>query len=224
MLTLTQGKKLVKLARKSITSWFKKQQLNFTTEKREFKDLQGTFVTLHTYPKKELRGCIGFPMPTTPLAEAIFQAARSAAFSDPRFDPIEEKDLKKVVIEVSVLTRPQKIQATGNLIPHQVKIGEDGLIIIYMGHSGLLLPQVATELKLDPSMFLSAACQKAGLPGNAWVNPQCQVLKFQAQIFSETKPAGPIKEKGKKTVKTKPKKTTKKRVKTEKKVTKKKKK
>ncbi len=33
MLTLTQGKKLIKLARKSIDSWFKKKQVDFSHDK-----------------------------------------------------------------------------------------------------------------------------------------------------------------------------------------------
>ena len=190
MLTLAQGKKLVKLARKSIDSWFKKKQLVFS--RKEFKERQGVFVTLNTYPKKQLRGCIGFPYPTLPLADAVFEGARSAAFSDPRFEPIEERDLKKLVIEISVLTVPVEIHAVGNQIPLKVEIGKDGLIIQFAGHSGLLLPQVAVEHKMNSIDFLRASCQKAGLPGETWLNPQCRIFKFQAQIFSEKRPGGVI--------------------------------
>lgn len=193
MLTLQQGKKLVKLARKSIESWFTKEQLDFSKEKKEFHELRGVFVTLHSWPSKELRGCIGFPYPVLPLAEAVFQAARSAAFSDPRFKPLEEKELDKITIEVSVLTKPQLIQATGNKIPQQIEIGKDGLIIHFAGHSGLLLPQVAEELKWNAIDFLRGVCNKAGLPAETWLNPQARIYKFQAEIFSETKPKGTVK-------------------------------
>ena len=191
MLTLTQGKKLIKLARKSIDSWFKKKQLDFSKEKKEFKELQGVFVTLHL--NKELRGCIGYPYPSLQLAEAIFQSARSAAFSDPRFDPLTEKEFNKCILEISVLTVPQQIQSTGNLIPDQIELGKDGLIIQFAGHSGLLLPQVATESKLSAIDFLTAVSQKAGLSGDIWLNPQAKLYKFQAQIFSEIKPNGLVK-------------------------------
>ncbi|MEM4702941.1 MAG: TIGR00296 family protein [Candidatus Pacearchaeota archaeon] len=195
MLTRAQGKKLVRLARDSIASWFAKKQLNFEKEKKEFHELQGVFVTLHTYPRKELRGCIGFPYPTLPLAEAVFQAARSAAFSDPRFEPLQEKELNHIIIEISILTKPQIINATGISIPGNIKVGQDGLIIEFAGHSGLLLPQVATELGWDANEFLRGVCNKAGLPSETWLNPLCHLYKFQAQIFSETKPGGRIIEK-----------------------------
>ncbi|UCD20545.1 MAG: TIGR00296 family protein [archaeon] len=192
MLTLTQGRKLVKLARKSIDFWFKKKQLHFSEEKKLFKRPQGVFITLNTYPKKQLRGCIGFPYPSLPLAEAVFQTSRSAAFSDPRFDPITEKEFKKIIIEVSVLTVPEQIHATGTQIPNEIQIGKDGLIVQFSGHSGLLLPQVAKEYKWTPMDFLRATCNKAGLPSEIWLNPQTRIYKFQAQIFSEKKPKGAV--------------------------------
>ncbi|MFH1823516.1 MAG: AmmeMemoRadiSam system protein A [archaeon] len=181
MLTKAQGNKLLKLAKKSIDSWFKKKQLNFANERKEFKEARGVFVTLNL--GRKLRGCIGYPYPTLPLADAVFEGSRSAAFSDQRFDPLTEKEFKKVKIEVSVLTIPKQIQTKGNEIPKQVKIGKDGLIIQFQGHSGLLLPQVAKELKLNPISFLNAVCEKAGLPGNSWLNLQAKIYAFQAQVF-----------------------------------------
>ncbi|MEM2369224.1 MAG: TIGR00296 family protein [Candidatus Pacearchaeota archaeon] len=195
MLTLQQGKKLVKLARKAIESWFTKKQLDFSKEKEEFSEPRGVFVTLHSWPSNELRGCIGFPYAVLPLAEAVFQAARSAAFSDPRFEPLTEKELDRITLEISILTKPQPIQATGNKIPEQIEIGRDGLIIHFAGHSGLLLPQVAKELKWNAIDFLRGVCNKAGLPSEIWLNPQARIYKFQAQIFSETKPKGKVVEK-----------------------------
>jgi hypothetical protein len=196
-LTLVQGKQLVKLARKSIDSWLAKKQLDFRQEQKTFKKRQGLFVTLHSYPARELRGCIGFPYPTLPLAEAVFQGARSAAFSDPRFEPLDVKEIKHIIIEISILTEPTEIEYTASKIPEQIEIGEDGLIIQFAGHSGLLLPQVATELKWNALEFLRGLCNKASLPNETWLNPLCHLYKFQAQIFSEVKPYGSIIEIGK---------------------------
>ncbi|MCS7134367.1 MAG: TIGR00296 family protein [Candidatus Pacearchaeota archaeon] len=195
MPTLSQGRKLVKLARKAIWSFFKKEKLDFSEEKEEFSESKGVFVTLYTYPKKELRGCIGFPYPILPLAEAVVQAARAAAFSDPRFFPLKEEELEKIVIEISILTKPEQIKSTGTRIPEDIKIGKDGLIIEFLGHSGLLLPQVAVELKLKALDFLRAVCNKAGLPSEAWLDPRAKIYKFQAQVFSETRPKGKVIEK-----------------------------
>ncbi|MCX8194042.1 MAG: TIGR00296 family protein [Candidatus Pacearchaeota archaeon] len=185
MLNQAQGKKLLRLARKAIESHFSAKQLNFSEEKREFKEPRGVFVTLNKCGN--LRGCIGFPYPVKPLAEAVVEAAKAAAFQDPRFKPLEEKELDKITIEISVLTDPQEIKVKGQDILKEIEIGKDGLIVQFAGFSGLLLPQVALEHKWSALQFLEATCNKAGLPSNVWLHPQCRIFKFQAQIFEEKK-------------------------------------
>jgi len=51
--------------------------------------------------------------------------------------------------------------------------------------SGLLLPQVATEHKLNKEKFLEAVCEKAGLNKEVMKEPEFKLYKFQAQIFKE---------------------------------------
>ena len=183
MLKPSQGKRLLKLARNAVQSFYSKKMLKYSREKKEFSQPQGIFVTLTLHGK--LQGCIGFPYPTMPLAEAIVEASRSAAFHDPRFKALEEKEFKKCKIEISVLTKPEEILVKGQGIVNEIKIGKDGLIVALGGFSGLLLPQVALEYKWSSLEFLEATCSKAGLPKNAWLNPQCHIFKFQAQIFKE---------------------------------------
>ena len=95
--------KEVELARESIKSYFTGKQPELKRDKK-----QGVFVTLHK--GKQLRGCIGFPYPTHKLDEGIFHAAKAAAFEDPRFPPVEEDELDKIKIEVSVLSEPKKLE------------------------------------------------------------------------------------------------------------------
>lgn len=179
----SQGKKLLKLARKSLEIVFLKKELKFSQEKKEFSKPRGVFVTLTE--NGELRGCIGFPYPIKPLGEAVIEAARAAAFGDPRFKTLDKDELKKIKIEVSVLSEPKEILVRGQAMADEIKIGRDGLIVQFSGFSGLLLPQVAKEYGWNSLQFLEAACTKAGLPGNAWLNPNCHVFKFQAEIFRE---------------------------------------
>lgn len=195
MLTKNEGEKLVKLARKAIESVFKKKELKFEKEKKEFSGKRGVFVTLMEWPSHELRGCVGFPYPAKPLADAVVEAAKAAAFGDTRFMPLTEKELNHIVIEISVLTEPALIRAIPQELPHEIKIGKDGLIAQFSGFSGLLLPQVAPEQKWDSLEFLRGTCVKAGLPAETWLNPNCRIYKFQAQIFSEEKPKGKVIEK-----------------------------
>lgn len=184
-LTSAQGRKLLRLARNTIKYHFAGKELSYAPEHKEFKEERGVFVTLTKYG--ELRGCIGFPYAIKPLADAVIEAAKAAAFQDTRFKPLEEKELDKIKIDISVLTVPQEIHVKGQDILKEIKIGQDGLIIQFSGFSGMLLPQVAKEQKWDALRFIEAACNKAGLTNNAWMNPQCHIFKFQAQIFSEGK-------------------------------------
>ncbi|MEK6820141.1 MAG: AmmeMemoRadiSam system protein A [Nanoarchaeota archaeon] len=170
------GKKLIKLARESIEEEFTGKKPEMPGEK-QFRQARGVFVTLNKNNK--LRGCIGFPYPTNPVAEAVYLASREAAFSDPRFPPLKEEELKDIEIEISILTSPQECNCK------EVKIGEDGLMCNYLGYQGLLLPQVATENKFDRIKFLECLCNKAGLPRDTWQNKNFKLWKFQCQIFGE---------------------------------------
>lgn len=184
-LNLEQGKELIKLARKSINSKFSNQEIKFDDNSEK----KGVFVTLHTYPDNELRGCIGFIEPVYKLKEAISKAAILSAFSDPRFYPLRKEEIDKIIIEISVLTKPALIK---NDYLKNIKIGEDGLIIEHKDYSGLLLPQVFTEHKCNAKKALEMTCNKAGLDTSAWKEKDCKVYKFQVQIFKEKEPNGEI--------------------------------
>lgn len=195
MFALEQGTILIKLARRSIKAFFDKKEIKLSKAEKEFKEEQGVFVTLHTYPEKQLRGCIGLPYPVLPLAKAIVEAAKSAAFNDPRFFPLAKGEFDKVIVEISVLTVPEEIKCKPIKLLKKVRIGKDGLICSYGNYNGLLLPQVATEQRWNAKEFLEQTCVKAGLPASMWLKPQCHFYRFQAQIFCEEKPNGKVVEK-----------------------------
>ena len=179
----SDGRLLIKLARESISSYFLQKEPDISIVK-QFSDKQGVFVTL--YKNKQLRGCIGFPEPVFPLFEAIIKSARSAAFEDPRFPPLQKEELKHIKIEISVLTVPSLIEVKkSDDYLKKIKIGKDGLIIRSSLGSGLLLPQVATEYNWDVKEFLGHLCEKAWLKQDAWKDINNQIYKFQAQIFKE---------------------------------------
>ncbi len=187
-LSLEESKKLVKLARNTIKAYFEDKEI-----KPEPSEKRGVFVTIHTYPSHQLRGCIGFPEPVLPLEEAIIQAAKAAAFSDPRFIPLKEEELNKVIFEVSVLTLPElvKIKKPEEYL-EKIKVGRDGLIIEVENFKGLLLPQVAIEQKWGVEEFLGNVCLKAGLLEDTWKQGECKIYSFMAQVFLEKEPNGEI--------------------------------
>ena len=199
-LSLKDGKFLVNLARKVVEEYLKSGKKLEPPEKIDEKFLQpcGVFVTINKIcgEEKELRGCIGYPYPTTPLVKAIIDSAINSATQDPRFHPLSTRELNKVVFEISVLTPPQIIKAEKpSEYPQKIRIGQDGLIVERGIFKGLLLPQVPVEWKWNEEEFLCQCCIKAGLPPDCWLLNGTKIYKFQAIIFEEEKPGGEVKRK-----------------------------
>ncbi len=199
-LTDEEGIFLVKLARRSVKENLENGRIisvpEGTPEKLKVKC--GVFVTLNSVAegRRELRGCIGFPYPMKPLVEATIEAAIEAATGDPRFHPVSPDELKHITFEVSVLTPPELIEVEDpKLYPSKIKVGRDGLIIERGFSRGLLLPQVPVEWGWDEEDFLCQCCLKAGLPPDCWLINGTKIYKFQAIIFEETSPNGPIRRK-----------------------------
>jgi len=199
-LSLEEGTFLVELARKSVGHYLRTRKCIDVPEgtPEKFKQASGVFVTINSVSngEKELRGCIGFPYPTLPLAEAVIDSAINAATQDPRFPPLSLGELEHVVFEVSVLTPPSLIRAKNPTeYCNQIKVGEDGLIIESGVYKGLLLPQVPVEWGWDTQEFLCQCCNKAGLLSDYWLRPGTKVYKFQALVFEEETPEGSVKRK-----------------------------
>jgi uncharacterized protein len=173
-----KGIEYILLAKAAISSEFSGKKIRIPDYK-ELKEKRGCFVTLKK--KGELRGCIGFPYPTHELGRAIILAAKSAAFSDPRFPPLEESEFIDIKIEISILSVPKEIAAE----LEDIMIGRDGLMCEYNGHGGLLLPQVAVEQEWNAKQFLEGLCNKAGLPLDSWKEKEFRLWKFSAKIFEE---------------------------------------
>ena len=197
LLSLNEGTYLVRLARKTIEVYLSgKSPAPPEDAPEKLKRKQGVFVTLYTYPERELRGCIGVPMPEYPLLEATMRAAIASAAEDPRFPPVSLDELSRIVVEVSALTPPEEIKFSDpKELPSLIRIGVDGLIIEAGGFSGLLLPQVPVEYGWTPEEYLMHLCLKAGLPTTYWLTGRLKLYRFTAQIFEEESPKGKIVEK-----------------------------
>ena len=149
--------------------------LEMPPESRALRSPSGAFVTLRL--EGRLRGCIGFVEPIAPLYKTVTLAAIYAATRDNRFPPVRPAELGSLELEISVLSTPRKIQD-----PDRVQVGIHGLIITRGERSGLLLPQVPVDNGWDRLTFLRQACQKAGLPQDAW-RTGAEIFVFEAQVF-----------------------------------------
>lgn len=154
----------------------------------------GVFTTLNRHPGGQLRGCIGFAEPIMPLKEALITSAKAAATEDGRFDPVKVAELPAIVVEVSLLTPPRPIEAKR---PEdrvkEVVVGKHGLIVRKGRWGGLLLPQVATDWNWNPEQFLEHTCEKGGFEPDFWKSEEATVLAFEAEVFGEEAPSGPVK-------------------------------
>jgi len=195
MLSLDTGIKAVQYARDIIESHVKNLKSPLLKPKEIFDEKQGVFVTIHTFPEHNLRGCIGIPEPVMPLKDALVESAKSAT-RDPRFNPLKEDELNNIIIEVTILTKPEliKVNKPQDYLSF-IKIGRDGLIVEQGFFRGLLLPQVPVEQDWNKEEFLSHTCMKAGLLPDSWFDKKTKIFKFSGQIFTEVEPRGEIREK-----------------------------
>lgn len=184
MLTPTDGKQLIKLAKDAVKSFLEQKPFDIPDKiAQKYSKKKGVFVSIKK--SKNLRGCIGYIEPEHPLWWAIVNAAKGAAFEDPRFPPISSNELPQVKFEISVLTEPKLMKCKPEERPKHIKIGKHGLIAQREHYRGILLPQVFTEMKVDPKSALNMTCEKAGLPSRAWEEPDTHIYIFECQIFKE---------------------------------------
>jgi AmmeMemoRadiSam system protein A len=189
-LTPGQGHALVELARHTLMAHFNRKlpDTHKTDLEARLRDAalhvhSGTFVTLKI--GGQLRGCIGSLVGREPLVEGVRSNVINAAFHDPRFRRLTNKELDRVSIEVSVLTAPQPLAYSDpeDLIA-KLRPGIDG-VTIRKGEAGsTFLPQVWEQLP-DHESFLSHLCKKAGLPADAWHSGDLDVEIYQVQYFQE---------------------------------------
>ncbi|HVA93907.1 MAG TPA: AmmeMemoRadiSam system protein A [Candidatus Dormibacteraeota bacterium] len=140
---------------------------------------RGAFVTL--YNSGRLRGCVGQVENPGALADVVARSAINAALYDSLFFPVGAEELAALDIELSVLSAIEPIAAEA-VVP-----GRHGLMVIRESYRGILLPQVAAERRWSGRQLLEETCAKAGLPRDAWRDPETQVLGFTAEVFSETR-------------------------------------
>jgi uncharacterized protein (TIGR00296 family) len=161
----------------------------------ELKKQQGVFCTLLTYPRMELRGCIGTIFPEKNLVETLIEVSCSST-QDPRFIPLHPTEAEMVIVEVTVLSELEEITVSEprEYLNH-IELGKDGLFLKKGYNSAVFLPQVPIEQKWNAKTYLCELCRKAGLDRDAWILGPVQLYKFQAQIFAESEPSGSVFEK-----------------------------
>ncbi|MCX8066118.1 MAG: AmmeMemoRadiSam system protein B [Candidatus Hydrogenedentes bacterium] len=181
-LTPQEKRDLLKLARWTLEYVLDKGKLPSDSElpillTDKMKEPGAVFVTLKI--ADDLRGCIGEIFATKPLYKSVIQNAYNAGFKDPRFFPITKDELKKIKIEISLLTPPRKINHY-----NEIELGKHGIILKKGYHQALFLPQVAPEQNWDLHQTLQHLSMKAGLLPDAY-KEDAEFEVFEAEVFHE---------------------------------------
>lgn len=138
----------------------------------------GAFVTLTE--GGELRGCMGRMDWERPLWENVIAAAISAAVEDPRFPVVSRTELPKIALEISVLDQPVDLPELALFEPTV-----HGIVVARGFRRAVLLPQVARERGWGAEQTLATVCVKAGLPADAWRDPDTTLMVFTSSSFAE---------------------------------------
>lgn len=101
----------------------------------------------------ELRGCIGTILPTKDsLAEEIVVNAISAGTHDPRFPPVREEELARLVYDVDVMERPEPVNGPGELDEKRYGV----IVSTEDGRRGLLLPDLDGVDSVEEQLSIAA--------------------------------------------------------------------
>jgi len=186
-LTLEEQKILLHLARDAMERGVKGGKLPSLDESSLTPHLRedgASFVTLTV--RGQLRGCIGALEPYQPLAQDVREHAVAAALEDPRFPAVSERELNRIQIEVSRLTRPVPLEYKDSEdLLHKLRPNVDGVILRDGFQRSTFLPQVWEKIP-DPVEFLNNLCYKMGTSPDLWRRKHLDVLTYQVEDFHET--------------------------------------
>ena len=148
---------------------------------RELMQQRTCFVTLKI--DDLLRGCIGSLTPSEPLIDNIAYNAYSAAFHDPRFDPLAPYELPLLETEISVLSDSQTIEFSSEQeLLEQLRPHADGVILREHDLCGTFLPTVWQQLP-QPEDFLRHLKSKVGLDEDYW-STTLTVERYTVESYS----------------------------------------
>ncbi len=173
-------KTLLRIARHTIDKYINQgivPEIDASEFSETLKTPAGAFVTLHE--NGDLRGCIGTFTPTKPLYLVVQEMAISASTKDYRFSKVTSSEIKKIDIEISVLTPMVKINSIS-----EIKLGKHGIYIKKGMNGGTFLPQVATETGWSLDEFLGHCSRdKAGIGWDGWKD--ADIFIYEALVFEE---------------------------------------
>ena len=176
--------RILKLARRVLENELFQSEHDLSEfDETELQEKRGLFVTLHL--NGQLRGCIGRLEAHNSIFKNVIDLSKAAAFEDHRFKNLTAKELNKVKIEVSILTKPVELEGKTTFDKvMQIRPDKDGVIIDSGRHSATFLPQVWESVPVREN-FISDLCRKAGLTPDYWMHNHLDISVYQVEYFEE---------------------------------------
>jgi AmmeMemoRadiSam system protein A len=156
-----QEHRYVRLAKRAIRHYIAKGEILDPREAPDDPPACGVFVSLHEPPPPgeadgPLRGCVGSYQPRErSLCREIAHSAVAAAFSDPRFPPLQPDELDDLHVTVYLLGDTEPVDSLDQLDPARYGVLVEGP----GGRRGLLLPALPgiTTVKQQVDLVLKKA-------------------------------------------------------------------
>ena len=139
------------------------------------------FVTL--YVKQQLRGCIGTYVAGNPLWYNVCEYSYRSACCDPRFKPLDKKEISNLSFEISILSELEPLANNGEqALLRELQVGVDGLLLKDKQRSAIFLPSVWRSLTTEMK-FLQALKQKGGWGSGYW-SQELKIFRFKTLLIA----------------------------------------
>ena len=181
MYTAIQRQKMLDIAHRSIQHHFHldtQLRVDHRGIDSSLLELRACFVTLKY--QQQLCGCMGSLRPCQALVESIADNAYHAAFSDPRYPALNQRQLSGLNIHISVLTELSELalQSEQQLLD-QLEPGRDGIVLTTGERTATFLPSVWRRFK-EPETFIRQLKSEAGLADDYWER-DLMIERFQVE-------------------------------------------
>ena len=179
-----EGQILIELARRTVehgigrTEPLRVYPSDYSPALRE---KRASFTTLRI--KGDLRGCMGTLEAERTLVEDVVNSSFTAAFQDPRFPPVQKKELASLEYHISILSPPERIFVKDEKdLVERLRPGIDGLVLRAGEHRATFLPSV-WEVIPKASDFVRRLKKKARLDETFW-SAEMVFLIYTTDSFS----------------------------------------
>jgi len=184
MMSKKVQKELLRIARASIESKLEHKDYvpDYTDLSDDCFDKLGVYVTL--IEDNFLKSTAGFIDASKEVYIGVQEAALNAAFYTTKYKRTSKSDMDKIVIEISILTEPKKLDYKDS----QDLLGKlntrMGLILKEGMHKQVFLPTM-WRMYPDKETFLDRLCSEAGMQERSWMRVPLNIHFFYTESFAE---------------------------------------